>query len=155
MFDAKWQVIKPDGKPTSIGMRSPVLTAMLSCVLTLDGKPRVRESTGQLAGWRWVKDEILMLKSYRPRKGGVIRSNCTYWGLSQYTCDVLGTKTGNKMLALHDYSEQQTEQRKVLVKKWKNALHDLFKTYKAMVSEQFEQELNLSTSVHALQNLKS
>ena len=134
-------------------MRTPTITAVQQTLMDWDGNLRVRESTGQTAGWNWVKNEVFMCKPYRPKKkgqsGGVIRSNIYHWGLTPYTVEKLGTKKGNKKKKLIDFTPQEHADRKVIVKQYMKAIKDLWTTLKSMTTEQLQDSPSLqdSTSV--------
>lgn len=116
-------------------VRTAAVMGMVLCVMDYDGNIRVRESTGEPAGWRFIKDEVIMTKPYRPKKAGTIRSNCQYHGLRNYTPAALGNKEGRTMKPLSDYTDSEMAQRKVTVKNWNAALKDMYMTLRDMVQE--------------------
>jgi len=116
-------------------IRTAAVMSMVLCVIDWDGNIRLRESTGEQAGWRFIKDEIIMTKPYRPKKAGTIRSNCQYHGLKHYTSSVLGNKRGQSFKPLSEYTDDEVAERKVTVKNWNTALKDMFMTLKAMAKE--------------------
>lgn len=138
-------------KPLLKQMRTCSIIPVVLCHLNHDGSPRPRESTGSLAGWSWVKNEIFLQKPYRPVKAGTCRSNLQYHGLRQYTATVMNKRAkGGHPMPLSSYTkEEETYRKTVVVKDWNKAVKDLFVNIKAMVNEQFKDELSVSEYVFA------
>ena len=125
----------------AIKLRASTIVSVLFMLMDINGKPRVRESTGCLSGWDFIKNEVLLAKAHRPRSGGVIRSTIYHHGLTNYTCEMLNTREGQNKKPIYDYSVEQLKDRKKVVKQWNNAIKDLFMVMKSMIQEQFKDEL--------------
>ena len=57
--------------------------SIASLLMDCDGNPRLRESTGKLAGWNFIRRHVLRMSPYH-RRGGVARSNLYYHGIRHY-----------------------------------------------------------------------
>jgi hypothetical protein len=77
-------------------IRLPQIYSIAATLMDYDGNPRLRESTGQLPGWNFVKRHVLRMSPYH-RRGGVARSNIYYWGLkNSYMPSKMGAAANGK-----------------------------------------------------------
>tara|TARA_B100001094_G_C18132663_1_gene773176 strand:- start:287 stop:1432 length:1146 start_codon:yes stop_codon:yes gene_type:complete len=68
--------------PNTVSMQA--LYAVACTIIDYDGNVRVRESTGEMAGWKYVKKYIIRMSPYH-FKGGVARSNLYHHGMKNWT----------------------------------------------------------------------
>ena len=73
---------KGEINPSSISMQA--LYAVAASIIDYDGNVRVRESTGEMAGWKYVKKYVFKMTPYH-FKGGVARSNLYHHGIKNWT----------------------------------------------------------------------
>lgn len=72
-----------DFKLNNSGICLPQIYSIASLFMDYDGNLRLRESTGELPGWNFVRKHVLRMSPYHWR-GGVARSNLYYHGIRNY-----------------------------------------------------------------------
>jgi len=116
--------------------------SVASTLMAYDGTMRIRNSTGELPGWGFVKKHILCMSPHHLR-GGVARSNLYYHGMRHYIanqmdCDeisrkeVLKKKRGRKRDANNiivpdsDFTKEQEQQFLSHRSKYARSIKELF-----------------------------
>jgi len=138
--------LRPDVKKCQI-------TAVWVALSEINGEPRLRESTGEMSGWKFAKGHLFRLHAFH-KKGGVARSDIMHHGLKNYVASMLdnkvikpgGKKPGFK--PLEDYSPAEWAHFYHLRKQYTGYVKELFMAIKSIMLLEEESEEECQTNLN-------
>ncbi len=117
------------------------ITAVWVALADINGEPRLRESTGEMSGWKFAKGHLFRLHAFH-KKGGVARSDIMHHGLKNYISTMLDNKTvkpGGKRPTwkpLEDYSPAEWAAFYELRKQYTGYVKELFMVIRSIMSSE-------------------
>lgn len=128
------------------GVKVCQITAVACTLVDIDGNMRLRPSTQELAGWKFVKSHLLRLHAFH-EKGGVARSDFMHHGAKNY----ISAKIDNKVMKeggkkpslkrLQDYSDDEMNKFYIYRNAYTKYGKELFQSIKkVLLSENVEQK---------------
>lgn len=81
--DLKHKVGDQAGEISTKKVKLKYAYTILATLMNYDGSIRKRESTGEISGWEFIKQEVFNMRANH-RKGGTARSNLYHWGMKTY-----------------------------------------------------------------------